>query len=209
MTIAVAEPAGLSAQARAYVALVTASGAILLVAFLPRALPPPAMFLFLLLASCVTSAWKINLPMSLSSGSTLSVSYAANLMALLLLGPRSAMVIAALGVWTQCTFNVKRRYPVYRTAFSIAAEVVTMSATATAYGALGGTTGPTDVGPLLRPIVGAVATYFFVNTGLVAAAIGLSSDRAPWSVWRGDLPGGAPRLHVPGGGGPLGGGGVA
>jgi signal transduction histidine kinase/CheY-like chemotaxis protein len=187
MTIAVAEPGELPAQARAYVALVTASGAILFAVFFPHALPDGPTFFLLLLTSCVTSAWKINLPISLVSGSTLSVSYAANLMALLLLGPRAAMIIAAAGVWTQCTVNIKRRYPAYRTAFSIAAQVVTMSATGAVYRALGGTDAPVQMAPLLRPVVGAIATYFFVNTGLVAAAIGLSSGRTPWSVWREDF----------------------
>src|SRR5690348_15112568 len=71
------------------------------IAFLaaPRSIPNPALFLFLLLTVCVTSAWKVNLPISLASGATLSVSYAADLMALLLLGPPAAIVIAAVGVW--------------------------------------------------------------------------------------------------------------
>src|SRR4029078_13295236 len=125
-------------QAQVYVALVIASGAILLAAFLPRAVPPLLPFALLLLASCLTSAWKIKLPISLASGSTLSVSYAANLMALLLLGTRPAMIIAACGVVTQCTINIRQKYPLYRTAFSVAAEVVTMMATAAAYEALGG-----------------------------------------------------------------------
>ena len=73
----------------------------------------------LLVASCLTSLWKVNLPIPLASGYTLSVSYAANLMALLLLGPEQALVIALAGVWTQCSVHVRRRYPWYRTAFSM------------------------------------------------------------------------------------------
>ena len=95
--------------ARLYVTATVAAGAILLLALAPRVFPQPALFLFLLITVCVTSAWKVNLPISLASGSTLSVSYAADLMALLLLGPRAAVAIAAVGVWTQCTINVKRR----------------------------------------------------------------------------------------------------
>jgi signal transduction histidine kinase/CheY-like chemotaxis protein len=206
MTIAVNEgdPERLSRQAHLYVALVIASGAILLVLFAPRTLPPPALFAFLLLASCLTSAWKINLPISLSSGSTLSVSYAANLTALLLLGPRPATLIAAAGVWTQCTFNVKRRYPAYRTAFSVAAEVITMAATGAAYRALGGSIAPLEIAPLLRPLVGAIAVYFFVNTGLVAAAIALSSEgRSPWAVWREEFAWSATSFMVAGSAGAL------
>ncbi len=70
---------------------------------------------------------------TLSSGSTLSVSCAADLMALMLLGPHQAMVVAVAGAWTQCTFNVRRPYPPYRTIFSMAAEAITMQATGLVY----------------------------------------------------------------------------
>ena len=126
-----------------------------------------------MITSCLTSLWKINLPIPLASGSTLSVSYAADLMALLLLGPQQALLIAIAGVWTQCAFNVRRRYPWYRTTFSIAAEALTMTATGVVYQLLGGSLRPVELAPLARPLVGAIATYFLVNTGLVAAAISL------------------------------------
>jgi signal transduction histidine kinase/ActR/RegA family two-component response regulator len=53
--------------------------------------------------------------------------------------------------------------------------------------ALGGTSGPFDVASLMRPLVGAVATYFCLNTGLVAVAIALSTGRSPWRIWREDF----------------------
>jgi signal transduction histidine kinase/ActR/RegA family two-component response regulator len=173
--------------ARLYVGLMIAAGAAAAVAVAPRALPDPATFFFLLLAVCLTSAWKVNLPIPLASGSTLSVSYAANLMALLLIGPRAAVIIAAAGVWTQCTVNVKQRYPLYRTVFSTAAEVVTMAATGVVFVRLGGTTGPFDIALLVRPLVGAIATYFCLNTGFVALAVALSTGRSVWRVWRDDF----------------------
>ncbi len=114
----------------------------------------------------MTSLWKINLPIPLASRSTLSVSYAANLMALLLLGPQQALVIALVGVWTQCTINVRRRYPWYRTAFSIGAEALTMLATGLVYQLLGGAFRPVVLTTLAKPLVAAIAAYFFVNTGL-------------------------------------------
>ena len=79
------------------------AGASAVVAWLPTSLPEPSLFVLLLITSCLTSLWKINLPIPLASGSTLSVSYAADLMALLLLGPQQALLIAIAGVWTQCT----------------------------------------------------------------------------------------------------------
>ena len=170
--------------ARLYVGAVIAAGFATLILAVPRTAPEPALFFFLLLIVCLTSAWKVNLPISLASGSTLSVSYAADLMALLLLGPRPAIVIAAVGVWTQCTVNVRRRYPLYRTAFSVGAEAVTMAATGIVYLALGGPERPLEVTVLMRPLVGAIATYFLFNTGLVAAAIAFSTGRSPWTIWR-------------------------
>ncbi len=168
-------------------AAVLAGGAAALVAFFPRSAPEPILFALLTLFACVTSVWKVNLPITSSSGSTLSVSYAANLMALLLLGPRHAVIVAAAGVWTQCTYKVKQRYPLYRTMFSVAAEVITVVATGLVYQELGGPTVPLHAAGLAKPLVGAIATYFLVNTGLVAGAIAATTRRSFPSVWRDDF----------------------
>ena len=190
MTITADTELGWSGQpplARLYVVGTITAGALVLCAAAPSAFPEPALFLLLLLTVCVTSAWKVNFPISLTSGSTLSVSYAADLMALLLLGPRAAVAIAAVGAWTQCTVNVSRRYPLYRSAFSVAAEILTMAATGAAYRALGGGHGAFDVASLMKPLFGAIATYFLCNTSLVAVAIGLSTRRSPLAVWHDDF----------------------
>jgi signal transduction histidine kinase/CheY-like chemotaxis protein len=107
-------------------------------------------------------------------------------MALLLLGPRPAIVIAVCGVWTQCTINVKRRYPLYRTAFSMSAEALTMAATGFVYQLLGGSVAA-GLSSLARPVVASIATYFCINTGLVAIAIALTTGRRVWIVWRDDF----------------------
>jgi signal transduction histidine kinase len=169
--------------AQVYVACVIAAGAAALVWSIPLAFPRPLLFISLMLLSCVTSVWKVNLPIPLASGSTLSVSYAADLMALLLLGPRAAVSVAVAGVWAQCTFRVRKPYPPYRTVFSMAGEAITMAATGFAYVSLGGTLAPSDFSLLARPLVGTIGTYFVVNTGLIAGAIALSSHRPLWRVW--------------------------
>src|SRR6185369_5645858 len=64
----------LSLPAQLYVAAVLVGGAATLVAFFPKSLPQPAMFALLTLFACVTSAWKVNLPIAPTGGSTLSVS---------------------------------------------------------------------------------------------------------------------------------------
>ena len=124
-------------------------------------------------------------------------------MALLLAGPRVAIAVAAAGAFAQCTVAVKRHYPAYRTAFSVAAEVVTMAASAAAYVALGGATAPATVPPILGPLVGAIAAYFGVNTALVAGAIALSTGRSVWAVWREDFAWSASSYMVAGSAGAL------
>jgi len=190
--------------ARAYVAAVVIAGATALVALFPDQLPNPPLFGGLLLLSCVTSIWKVNLPIPLASSSTLSVSYAANLMSLLLLGPRQATLIAVFGVWTQCTVNVKRPYPLYRTAFSAAGEALTMAATGFVYQQLSGPPGPFDLTTMPRPIVGAILTYFVVNTGLIAGAIALTTGRSLFEVWRTDFLWSAASFFVAGSAGAIG-----
>src|SRR5882672_8591201 len=172
---------------RRYAAAVMAAGVATVAALFPFTYPRPMLFAVLLMTACLTSAWKITLPISLTSGSTLSVTHAVNLMSLLLLGPRHAVPIAVAGAWAQCTFHVKQPYPPYRTVFSMAAEAFTMMASALAYAWLGGSLGPMTLVDSAKPLVGAIATYFVVNTGLVAGAIALSTGRSVWEVWRDDF----------------------
>jgi PAS domain S-box-containing protein len=194
---------GLPLLARLYVAVVTAAGAIAVAAALPVDFPRPGTFAALLVLTAITSAWKVNLPLDLACGSTLSVSYAANLMALLLLGPGEALLVAVAGAWVQCTFNVKQRYPVYRTVFSMAAQAVTMYAMSVVYFRLGGVLQPTAFTILPRALVGALATYFAINTGLVAAAIALTRRRSVVAVWLDNFVWSGPSVLVAGTAGAL------
>ena len=177
----------LPAPTRIYLTAVIAAGLSMFAAFFPRTFPEPLLFSALVVLACVTSVWKVNLPIPLASGSTLSTSYAANLMALLLLGPSHAMAIAVVGAWMQCTYKVKLPYPLYRTIFGTAAQALTMIATGVVYLALGGQIRPLASFDLAGPLVGAIATYFLVNTGLVAGAIALSTGRPVTKVWRDDF----------------------
>ncbi|HEV3139411.1 MAG TPA: ATP-binding protein, partial [Vicinamibacterales bacterium] len=163
------------------------AGAAAAIAYAPRTMPPLALFAALLIASCLTSAWKVTLPIPLASGSTLSMSYAADLTALLLVGTGPAMLIAIGGAYMQCTWRVKRPYPLYRTAFSLAAEAISMAATGAAYASFGGHVPPLEWLPLAKPLVVAIATYFTVNTGLVATAIALSTNQSPFRTWCDDF----------------------
>jgi PAS domain S-box-containing protein len=184
--------------AQCYVAIVIAAGAWVLAASFPGAPDRPWLFVSLLAFSCITSAWKVNLPLPLSSGSTLSVSYAADLMALLLLGTGPAMLIAITGGWMQCTFNVKRAYPWYRTVFSMAGEAITIYATGAVYLWLSGGAPLLEQTGFSRTVVGMIAAYFVVNTGLVAGAIAWSTRQNAWRVWHDTFLWSAPSFMVAG-----------
>ena len=175
--------------AQLYVTLILVCGVTVVTAWLPREYPQPFVFLAVLATACMTAAWKVNLPIPLISGSTLSVSYAAKMMALLLLGPREAVLIAVAAAFTQCTYKAKRSYPMYRTVFSMSAEALTMAGTSVTYAWLGGPMGPSasSITALAQPVTGAIAIYFLFNTGLVAAAIALSTNRPITKVWRDDF----------------------
>jgi hypothetical protein len=66
--------------ARVYVAIVIAAGAGLAATFLPERIDRPGLFGMLLAFAFLSSSWKVNLPLPLTNGATLSVSYAADLM---------------------------------------------------------------------------------------------------------------------------------
>src|SRR5262245_9799182 len=99
--------------AKLYVAAVMGSGAAVLIALFPTTLAQPWLFVALIIAACLTASWKVNLLIPLGSGSTLSVSCAAKLAALLLLGPSHSVIVASAAAITQCTYRVRQRYPLY------------------------------------------------------------------------------------------------
>ena len=119
--------------ARIYVCAIIGLGAGLLAGFFPREFAhSPWLFLALLLLSSITSVFKVNLPLARRS-STMSVSYAVDFAALLLLGPHETMLVAAASAFSQCTFRNKERNPIHRTLFSMACLIVTVQAAGVAY----------------------------------------------------------------------------
>jgi signal transduction histidine kinase/CheY-like chemotaxis protein len=173
--------------AQLYVSAVIAAGLLVFVEMFPVTVGRPALGAAVLAAACVTAAWKVNLPIPLASGSTLSVSCAAKMMALLLLGPEPAVIVSVAGALAQCTYKTRQAYPAYRTAFSMAAEALAMAATGLVYTWLGGTTVLDDLSQLARPMVGAVGTYFVLDTALVAGAVALSTRQSIARVWHDDF----------------------
>lgn len=183
---------------RVYVFAIIASGAFLLAAFFPlRDFSHPVWFVALLLLSSIASAFKVNLPLA-HSGSTMSVSYAVDFLSLIILGPNQTMIVGATSAWSQCTFRMTTRNPLYRTLFSMASLVISVQAAGEVFFRLGGTPGLASLGltAMAKPLVGAAFGYFVANTLLVATAIALSTHQSIFRVWNENFFWSAPSYFV-------------
>ncbi|MSO36329.1 MAG: diguanylate cyclase [Acidobacteria bacterium] len=184
--------------ARIYIGATIAIGALLVVLLGPKStFASPLLFSALLLTSAITSAFKVSLPLA-KSGSTMSVSYAVDFASLLLLGPNETMLVAVISAWSQCTFRMKVRNPIYRTLFRMACLAITVQAAGFAYQVLGGDPGKLahDVLGLAKPLVAAGAMYFVFNTCLIAIAVALATRQAFGTVWNQNFLWSAPSYFV-------------
>jgi diguanylate cyclase (GGDEF)-like protein/putative nucleotidyltransferase with HDIG domain len=183
--------------ARLFVAAVMAAGALILAMFAPHSIANPLLFAILLACSSLASALKVRLPIA-SSGSTMSVSYAVDFAALLLLGANETMIVAAVSAWSQCTFRTETRTAFFRTLFSMASLVLTVKAAGFVYTLLGGVYATSGLSLLTipKPLVGAATTYFVFNTLLIATAIGLSTRQSITRVWNENFLWSAPSYFV-------------
>ncbi len=170
--------------AQVYVAAVIAGGAAALgaAAVMPAQFDQPGLFALLLAMSIVAASAKIELPLGRSQ-SNLSLSQAITFWALLTLGWTQVVLIAAASACAQCMLRTSARNPVHRTLFSIASIVLTVAVVGVTLAWLA----PPDiasVASLVRASAVAAPLYFFLNTGLVAGAIGLSTRQSPIAVWQ-------------------------
>jgi diguanylate cyclase (GGDEF)-like protein/putative nucleotidyltransferase with HDIG domain len=188
----------LPVAARVYTLVVIATGAILLVTLGPRAtFDQPLLFAALLVLSAVSAVYKVNLPLT-DGGSTISLSYAVDFTALLLLGPHETMLVSLASAWCQCTLRVSRPNPLHRTLFSMATLAITVQIAGGIFGLLGGTPALFigDVAVAARPLVAAAAAYFVVNTLLVALAIALATSQSVLETWNQNFLWSAPSYFV-------------
>jgi diguanylate cyclase (GGDEF)-like protein/putative nucleotidyltransferase with HDIG domain len=173
---------GLPPAARAYVgAVVLAGTGCLIAAAWQLRLEQAGLFAVLLTLAVAISAMKIELPLGRSQ-SNLSLSHAVNFWALFALGPADTVCIAAVSAWAQCTLRVGERNPLHRIMFSIASLVVTISVAALPL-LLGLGLDASSVASLARAAAVIAPLYFFVNSGLVAGAIALSTRQPVARVW--------------------------
>jgi diguanylate cyclase (GGDEF)-like protein/putative nucleotidyltransferase with HDIG domain len=170
--------------ARLYVAAVLAAGLVAAVLLVPHRIADPMLFVTLLACSSLASALKISLPLA-AGESTMSMSYAVDFAALLALGARETMIVAALSSFVQCTFRTQVKAPAYRTLFSMASLVLTVLISGFVYTTLGGAApgAPFSLVALAKPIVMSAAVYFLSNTLLVATAVALSTGVSIATLW--------------------------
>ena len=172
----------LSTLAQMYVGAVVVTGmGCLIVAASELRLEQPVLFAVLAMLAVAISAMKIELPLGRSQ-SNLSLSHAVNFWALFALGPAATVCIAAVSAWAQCTLRVGERNPLHRIMFSIASLIVTISVAALPL-VLGLDLDLSNIATLARAAAVVAPLYFFINTGLVAGAIALSTRQPVASVW--------------------------
>jgi diguanylate cyclase (GGDEF)-like protein/putative nucleotidyltransferase with HDIG domain len=143
--------------------------------------PRPGLFAALLVLSVISSAVKVDLPIGVGT-SCISLSYAVDFTALLLLGPAPTMLIAVPSVLAQCTLRMNQPNPAYKTLFSMATVVISVAAAGATYTWFGGTYGTLPSAPL-QPLMAAAMMHFAVNSSAVAAAVALTTRSNVFRVW--------------------------
>ncbi len=177
-------------RGRWYILAVIALGAATFCALVPRATFTPIIpLIVLILASSLTSAFKIQFP--IASGSNMSVSYVVDIAALILRGPHATMIVGAASGWSQTTLNSRSPNPVFRTLFNMSILVLTVQAAGQVYLRLGGRP-DAEPSALIMPLTGMALTYFFVNTVPIAMAIALTTNQSAWRIWKTDFASSAP-----------------
>ncbi len=189
--------AKLPLPARIYVALVILIGAALVVReTMLVTVDQPRLFMGLIALSALAAGFKVTLPLP-AGGSTMSVSYAIDFAALLLLGPGPTVFVACGSALSQCLLNTKQETnPVHRTIFSMASLAITVVAAGWTLTALGNPSSSDPLTAIARPLVGAAMVYFLANTGLVAAAIAFSTRERLWTTWHTNFLWSAPSYFV-------------
>jgi len=155
----------------------------------------PLLLAALLVGSMTTSVLKIHLPLA-SGQATLSLSYFTDFLALVLLGPHEAMLVAGASAATQCIALRRGRFSLRQTVFSSATLIITVQAAGLAAELWGGFHLTSSFGALARPAIVSATTFFLTNSWLVAGAVALSHGRPVVATWRKEFAWAAPAYFV-------------
>jgi len=171
----------LGRTARVYIIVVWAAG-ILSLAGAWAAAPWPASpwpLLIALVVSVLASPFKVPLPVF----GNVSIAFTFVVASLLLLGtPAAAMAAAASGL-SASLLRRGRRAPLYRVLFNAAGLTLTSVAAGAVYHLAGGRPGVLELPRGTPAILLATATFFLLNTALVAGVISLSDDHPFLRNW--------------------------
>ena len=173
-----------NASLRRFVGAVNTLGTLVLAYAAIRSIsvPQPLGWLFLGALAVVTGSFKLNIQ-PVSAG--MSVSDTFFIASALLFGPAPATVlVAADGAIMSC----RCRHPLTRVAFNAMAPALGMFGGAQLCFRLAGVpplmTAHAALTPLVFPLLVLAVTYYAVNSGLMAVAIGLESGASPFRIWR-------------------------
>lgn len=173
----------LPVAARVYVCgIILAGGVLLLRAAPPLARQDATLLSTLLVLTLLASIAKLALPLPTGT-STITVCHVMDYSAMLLLGTQPASIIAAIGAWGQCTFRNENRNPPHRTAFSVAALAISVHASGAVLSLSDASAGGGLKSFGMEWLLASALVYFVLNTGLVAIAIGLTSQQSALTIW--------------------------
>jgi hypothetical protein len=125
-------------RARVFVGVVITVGLAVFLMCLPYArVDQPLVFAGLLVISALSASLTESLPRA-TTESRMSVAFAVDFAALVLLGPHQAMVVAMGGVLSQLGLETADRMPIHRSLFNAASLVITVQVAGLTMGLAGG-----------------------------------------------------------------------
>ena len=171
----------------AYLATVICGGVSVIVASIAGLIAAPAPLpLFVLIGLTILSGCAtLRLP---TIPASFSISDSFTITAALLYGPEAGTVAVAIDALVISYQLARRNFSVQRLLFNAAAPALAMWAAAHCFFWLAGV-GPLirpapSLGGLLAPLIAFAATYFVLNTGLIAGAIAFEQRTPPLVIWR-------------------------
>jgi putative nucleotidyltransferase with HDIG domain len=170
-----------------YVGLVVAGGVIVLAASARSMFVHPPDVRWLVLAALTAASGVLMLRMP-EVPVSFSISDVFTFTTALMFGPAAGAIVVAIDAAVISMRFVRSQRSLSRYLFNVSAAAVAMFASASAFFASSATGPLAGNGAAIVQHVAALALfaalYFALNTGLVAIAVALNGDRAPWRTWR-------------------------
>lgn len=135
-------------------------------------------FLLLLLLACVAAPYAIHL----GHNARISTLQPFLLGAIVLFGTREAVVLAAVSM-TYFWLAARPRVPAHKALFNLGNFMLSAWLAGQAFVAAGGRRGDVSSPASLLALLVTVLVFFVVNSGLVAAAVGIELRISPFRVW--------------------------